>query len=312
QVQCQRNATDLVLVAARKMFQDLDNILFDAIACFPLLRKVVQWIYPYSRYSTVTNQITDNVRRVIQHRRRNQGSSVADMLQLLLNAQAGSEGTTAGDGRDSPSLITDDHILGNSSIFLLAGFDTTAVTTAFVMYFLAKYPQEQDRVFRELTGVFPEKNQELTFDGVHRLKRLDMVISEVLRLYPPLAFFVTRVCKEDTTVMGQFFPAGVNVMVPPWHIHRSPDVWQDPLKFEPERFSEGRSAPHPVAYLPFGLGPRMCIGKKFALLQLKLAVCRVLQAYRITPSDRTRDPIRVTVSFITLKPEAIEVKLERR
>ncbi|CAN7940488.1 unnamed protein product, partial [Ixodes hexagonus] len=312
QVDCQRNAADPMLAAVRKVFGDMDNILFDGLICFPLVRKIIQWIFPYSSYSDVTKQITDNVHKVIQLRRKKQGPRATDMLQLLLNAQEELDGATPGGGPDSSFLITDDHLVANSFGFLAAAFDTTSVTMAFAMHTLAKFPDEQDRIFHELTEVFPEKNQALTYDGIHRLERLDMVIREVLRLYPPVVLFTSRVCRKDTTVMGQFFPAGVNVLVPPWHIHRSPDVWQDPLKFDPERFSEPMSAHHLAAYSPFGLGPRMCIGKRFALLELKLAICRVLQEYRITEPDRMRDPIKLTVSTVVLKPERIEVRLERR
>lgn len=313
QVECQRNVTDPMLRAVRKVLLDLESVLVDGLVCFPPLRQAIEWLYPYSSYHDVTKQITDNLSKVIDLRRKKQGPRPTDMLQLMLNAQEDHQNATSAHLGENTFFIRDRHLMANSFIFLVAGFETTATALAFVMHTLAKYPDEQDRVFRELTEVFPEKSQTLTYDGVQQLKRLDMVIREVLRLYPPVVLFVGRVCRQDTSVMGQFFPAGANVLVPTWHMHHNPDVWEDPNTFNPERFSEGKSAHHPAAYLPFGMGPRVCIGERFALLELKLVICHVLRRYRVTTSNRTNDPMKIAVTSVVIRPkECIEVKLELR
>lgn len=149
--------------------------------------------------------------------------------------------------------------------------------------------------------------------SVHRAEHNGRQVSECLRMYPPVILFVSRTCKEDVTVMGQFFPAGVHVMVPTWHIHHDPDMWPEPFKFDPERFAEGKDNYHPAAYLPFGLGPRVCIGKRFALLELKMAICKIIRRFKISQCAETEDPLKFIVPSIIINPEnGIKVKLESR
>ncbi|KAG0434251.1 hypothetical protein HPB47_019238 [Ixodes persulcatus] len=179
------------------------------------------------------------------------------MLQLTLDAQT-EKGSSADDYDENEPLIEDRLLIANCFIFPLGGFDTTAVALAYIMHILAKYPEEQDSILREVTEAFPDK-KELGYDELHRLKRLEIVMSESLRLYPVIVTFVSRNCQQDITVMGQFIPAGANVTLPAWHLHHSAEHWPDPLKFDPERFSEDKGKPHVGAYLPFGLGPRACI-----------------------------------------------------
>ncbi|KAM7314967.1 putative cytochrome P450 [Ixodes scapularis] len=270
-VNCQTNTTDPLLRAMHSVVDDAENTLIQYAIALPILRKIAEWIYPYASYYKITTKILDNVREVIEYRRSGQGSRTTDMLQLMLDAQAGKEAkaTTSSKG---DMLIEDRHLLSNSFLFLAAGFDTTALTLAFGAFLLAKYPEEQERVFNEIVSVFSEPDTELTYDGIQKLKRLDMLIAETMRLYPPVVLFVSRCCRQDTTIMGQFIPAGVNVLVPTWHVHHDPNLWPDPYRFDPERFADGRNTHHPAAYLPFGLGPRGCIGKRFALLEIKMAM----------------------------------------
>ncbi|CAN8019282.1 unnamed protein product [Ixodes persulcatus] len=257
-------------------------------------------------------QVSDNVRHVIELRRKGQSPRTTDMLQLMLDAQAGIEDNTKNTG-EGKKLMEDRHLLANCFIFLAAGFETTATSLAFIIHVLAKYPEEQDRILDELNKTFPEKDQELTYDGVQQLKRLDMVISESMRLYPPVILFISRACREDTTIMGQFFPAGVNIIVPTWHIHHDPDLWPEPFNFDPERFAEGLNATHSAAYLPFGLGPRVCIGKRFALLEIKMALCKMIRKYRIRQCEETQDPLKMVVPSVIINPEkGIHVKFEHR
>ncbi|KAG0427794.1 hypothetical protein HPB47_025175 [Ixodes persulcatus] len=241
-----------------------------------------------------------------------QSPRTTDMLQMMLDAQAGILDNTNNTGQRQ-KLMEDRHLVGNCFIFLAAGYETTATSLAFVIHLLAKYPEEQDRILNELNKVFPGKDQDLTYDGVHELKRLDMVICESLRLYPPVVLFVSRHCREGTTIMGQFIPAETNIIVPTWHIHHDPEHWPEPFKFDPERFAEGLNTGHSAAYLPFGLGPRVCIGKRFALLEIKLALCKLIRKYRIRQCKETQDPVKLVVPTAAINPEkGISVKFEHR
>lgn len=312
QVDCQSNPTEPLLTKVREVFDDMENAAVQWAIRFPVLRTLLEWAYPFSGYYGMITQILDNVRRVVKRRRGGKDPPAADMLQVMLDAQAKCNESNGVTG-NKPEPIEDRHLLSNCFIFLAAGFDTTATSLAFVLYTLAKYPEEQERVYSELAVAFPDGEQELTFHTVQELKRLDMVVKETLRMYPPVVLFVARACAQERTVMGQYFPKGVNVIVPTWHVHHDPELWPEPFKFDPERFGEGYGVQHPGAYIPFGLGPRVCIGKKFALLEMKLAICKILRKYKVCQCEQTQDPIKILVPSIMIAPEKnIVVKLDVR
>ncbi|KAM7303977.1 cytochrome P450 3A7 [Ixodes scapularis] len=309
QVNCHKNSSHPLLASVLGVMSAKDSII-EHCFCFPALRKVLKWLYPFATYYRVTTEITSALHETIKLRRSGASPHAGDILQHMLDAQVCAEGVTR-KLRNHVMRIEDRHILASSFSFLVAGFDTTASALAFIIHLLAKYPEEQDRIFSEMQQTFSEE-AELTYDGVQQLKRLDMVISETLRLYPPVVFFISRLCRATTTLMGHFIPAGVNVVVPTWHIHHDPELWHEPFKFLPERFAEGEKH-HPAAYLPFGLGPRQCIGKRFALLELKFAVCRIVGKYKIYQCERTQDPLKLVVPSVNINPkQGVYVRLKVR
>ncbi|XP_054926571.2 cytochrome P450 3A12-like isoform X2 [Dermacentor andersoni] len=314
QVDCQKNPNDPLLLGVRKIFEEAESAAVCNAIRFPVLRVVITALYRLSDYYKVMRRMTDNLRHVIEQRRRERNVTSTDMLQLMLEAQDGAEGSSSDTGRRVMRLIEDRHVVGNAFIFLAAGFETTATSLGFLMYLMATHPDEQERLRAELESVFGT-DQEISYEGLQQLKRLDMVVQEALRIYPPVVLFISRHCDKDTTIMGHFFPAGVNIMIPTWHIHHDPALWPEPFEFRPERFDpdgSGGLPQQPAAFLPFGLGPRVCIGKRFALLELKMAVCRVLREYRILRCEETQEPLKIIVPSVIINPErGVVVRLER-
>ncbi|KAM7303973.1 putative cytochrome P450 [Ixodes scapularis] len=179
------------------------------------------------------------------------------------------------------------------------------------MHLLSQHPDEQETLHAELVAASP--NERLDYERLMRLQRLDMVVQECLRLYPPVVLLLSRACRADTTILGQFFPKGVNIMVPVWHIHHDAELWPDPFKFDPERFDPDAPPHHPAAFIPFGLGPRMCIGMRFALLELKTALCKIIRKYRISPCGNEKENLELTVPVSIINPKyAIKVRLHPR
>lgn len=114
------------------------------------------------------------------------------------------------------------------------------------------------------------------YDFVNSLDYLDQVFCEVLRLYTP-GYLVHRRCNEACTINGITIPQNVDVFMPPYVLHRDPALWPDPEKFDPDRFSpENRDTQEAYSYMPFGVGPRQCIGFRFALLEMKTAMFKIL------------------------------------
>lgn len=320
QVDCQRNPNDPLLLGVRKIFEEAEHPAVQNAIRFPALRYLFTALYWISDYYKVTQHIISNLRQLIALRRRDRKIRATDMVQIMLEAQEGGDAAVTAESPRGKEvrLIEDRHVLSNAFIFMAAGFETTATSLGFIMYLLATHPEEQERLYSEVRDALEDVEGELSYERVHQLKRLDMFIHEALRIYPPVVLFVTRKCEKDTTVMGQFFPKGVSIMAPTWHLHHDPTVWPDPFVFRPERFDpddsgDGLLQHHPGAYLPFGLGPRICIGKRFALLELKMAVCRILRQYRVVRCPQTQEPLKLMVQSVIINPVGgVVVGLERR
>ncbi|NXB15463.1 THAS synthase, partial [Rhagologus leucostigma] len=150
------------------------------------------------------------------------------------------------------------------------------------------------------------------YQNVQELPYLDMVIAETLRMYPP-AFRFTREAAKDCVVLGQHIPAGAVIETAVGHLHHNPEFWPEPEKFIPERFTEeAKKERHPFAYLPFGAGPRGCIGMKMGLLETKMTLLRILQKFQFKTCPETEIPLQLK-SKATLGPKnGVYIMLEPR
>ncbi|XP_068047060.1 thromboxane-A synthase isoform X6 [Anomalospiza imberbis] len=150
------------------------------------------------------------------------------------------------------------------------------------------------------------------YQNVQELPYLDMVIAETLRMYPP-AFRFTREAAKDCVVLGQHIPAGAVIETAVGHLHHNPEFWPEPEKFIPERFTEeAKKERHPFAYLPFGAGPRGCLGMKMGLLETKITLLRILQKFRFKTCPDTEIPLQLK-SKATLGPKnGVYIMLESR
>lgn len=242
-------------------------------------------------------------------------SSKASHGEAAARSVADGEGGGAGAGGDSGAraeggpigrrihkhTLTDDHILGQAFLFFVAGYETTSNTLGFVSYLLATNPVCQTRLREEIMG-FYRQHKEPDYDNIQQLTYLDMVISETLRLYPPGLRF-GREALRDCVVKGVRIPAKTHVEVPVGVLHRDPLYWPEPDRFIPERFTaEEKAARHPFVYLPFGAGPRNCIGMRLALLETKVALVRLLHRFTFHMTPDTQVPLQLK-SFTTLSPK---------
>lgn len=326
QLDSQKQPDNPLAQLLRGILYEAETAFTTAFVAFPFLGQCVSWMYGATLHSKRTWEIIDNVRRVVQVRRRSADDCSSgnarrmDILQLLLDAQHAakqSPGThRVGDppaGAEEMSPIDDDTLLANSLLFLVAGFETTASTLSFVMHLLAQHPHEQEKVYEELMQRYPS-GEELDYGDLQELQRLDMFVKEALRLYPPVVLLVSRHCRADTTILGQFFPAGCEILAPVWHVHHDSQHWPDPFCFNPERFAPDVSKDHhPGAYMPFGIGPKSCIGNRFAMLELKAALCKLLRKFQVLPCAQVKDPMKLVVKTVLAVPATpIQVKLRFR
>nr|XP_028602945.1 thromboxane-A synthase isoform X3 [Podarcis muralis] len=203
--------------------------------------------------------------------------------------------------KQNPKTLSDDEIAGQASLFLIAGYETTNSALSFATYLLATHPECQEKLLREVDEFF-SKHGLPDYENIHELPYLDMVIAETLRMYPP-AFRFTREAAKDCLVLKQRIPAGAIMEFAVGHLHYNPKIWPEPEKFIPERFTaEAKLQRPPLSYLPFGAGPRGCIGTQLALMEIKVAFLRILQKFEFKACSKTEIPLKVK-SHMTLGPQ---------
>jgi cytochrome P450 len=211
------------------------------------------------------------IRRVIRERRA-AGGDRGDLLSMLLLAV-----DREGDG----GTMTDEQARDEATTLFNGGHDPAAAALAWTWHLLATHPAEQGRLGAEVSAVLGSRPA--TADDVPRLERVTMAVKEVMRLYPP-AWGFPRLCVADAEVGGYAVPRGSQVFVFPYVTHHDARWFPDPERFVPERFApEAEAKLAPLAYFPFGAGPRVCIGNGLALLEMVLIVATVLQRIRVEP-----------------------------
>ncbi|EDO9272374.1 cytochrome P450 [Campylobacter coli] len=176
---------------------------------------------------------------------------------------------------DTNKRFSFEEILDQVAMLFLAGHETTASSLTWTLYLLSLYPKEQEKAYEEITQVLQGGVVEISH--LRQFKYLTNIFKESLRLYPPVGFFA-REAKKDTQVRDKLIKKGSGVVIAPWLIHRHEEFWTNPHGFNPSRF-EGEYKKD--AYLPFGVGERICIGQGFAMQEAILILANILKTYKL-------------------------------
>jgi len=212
-----------------------------------------------------------------------------DLLGMLLQAC----------DEETGQPMTDLQVRDEISTMLIAGHETVASALTWTWYLLAQHPAARARLREEVLAVVGERQP--TSADLSALPYTAQVFSEALRLYPP-AWAITRRAVEADELMGYPIPAGALVIMSPYAIHRRPDFWTDPQAFRPERFSpENETGRHRFSYIPFGGGPRLCIGSHFAAVEAHLIMAMVTQRYQLELAPEA--DVQVD-ALVTLRPRS--------
>jgi cytochrome P450 len=231
----------------------------------PFLLKPLTWLGFEGKHLAITESIRESVSQRIAARRA--AAPKDDLLQMLLDSRY----------EDTGEPMTDRQLIDEIMVLFAAGHETSANALAWTIWLLLRYPDELAKVRAEITAV--EAEVELGFDTVGRLTYLTQVIEESMRLYPP-AWITDRVALAADHVAGYDIERGTTVGIYFYGLHRHPAYWEEPKAFRPERMTpEAKKARHPFCYLPFGGGPRLCIGNHFAMLEMQLILARLLRDY---------------------------------
>jgi cytochrome P450 family 9 len=219
-----------------------------------------------------------------------------DMIQLMMDIRG------KGDRRE----LDIDDMIAQAFVFFFGGFEPTSTAMSFITHEIATNPDVQKKLQREIDDALKESNGEVTYEIINRLEYLNAVINEGLRLYPPVGF-VERVC-ETTYELPPSLPGekpfvmkkGMIFWIPIFALHRDEKYYDQPDKFRPERFLD--KAQHDF-YMPFGAGPRMCIGNRFALVEIKVLLFHLLARCELKPCAKTTLPIRFSKSGLRIHAE---------
>ncbi|XP_055627222.1 probable cytochrome P450 6a14 [Toxorhynchites rutilus septentrionalis] len=236
--------------------------------------------------------------------RENGGENRNDFMNFLLEiknkGKLSNEPNSGGDG------LTIEEIAAQCFIFFTAGFETSSSTMNFCLYELAMDPDLQEALRTEVVESLAKNNGELTYETLLGMDLLDRTVSETLRKHPPLDNLF-RISNARYTIPGTKYTVPENTLfqIPIYAMHNDPEYFPEPDRFDPDRFlPEAVKSRHPYAYLPFGEGPRNCIGMRFGLMQTKIGLVTLLNNFRFTPNSLTPKKLGYSPTSFVLSPRS--------
>ena len=234
----------------------------------PYLHWWFRWSGQLKTHKKLREELDSIFRSYIQQREAS-GEVRDDLLQMLMDIRYAETGQG----------MTEKQLLDEISLLFIAGQETSAIVLTWVWYLLAQHPTVLKKMREEIQQIIPGNT--IAFEQLMQLEYNQQVIEEAMRLYPPV-WATNRVAREDDEFKGIPIKKGTLIATFFYGMHRSPDLWEDPTAFNPERFSKAqKKAQHSFAFLPFGGGPRLCIGKQFAMIEMKLVLAKMLKKYDV-------------------------------
>lgn len=264
----------------------MDTLKMVVIRSFPQLAKIFQLgVFAKSVSDFFQSVVEDTVRY-----RKDNSVERNDFLQLLMQMMS----------KEGAEALTMNEAAAQAFIFFLAGFETTSTTISFALMEMSMNPTIRNQARSELLRVLEEHDNKITYETVSDLRYMESIVLESLRKYPPAPVFLRKCTKSykipDSEVIIE---EGLSVLIPAMALHMDPEYHPDPEIFDPNRFANKLKD---YAYIPFGDGPRICIGMRFAMVLAKLALAVILQRFDFELSAKTKLPLEMEKKGIVLAP----------
>uniref|UniRef100_A0A182JNA9 Uncharacterized protein n=1 Tax=Anopheles atroparvus TaxID=41427 RepID=A0A182JNA9_ANOAO len=291
-----RNPDAKFRVMGRKIFQRSRGLVRLALmnAVPSLARKIgIKVIEP-----DVAEFFMGAVRDTIRYREENNVQR-NDFMDILIRMRQREDSISDHD------TFTLNEIAAQAFVFFLAGFETSSSLMAFTLHELAMNPEIQEQGRRCVEDALERHDGELTYEASMEMHFLERILKETLRKYPPISVHFRKISKtyrvpRTDTVLD----AGTTVMIPVLGIHRDPDHFPDPDRFDPDRFTpEEEAKRHPYAWTPFGEGPRICVGQRFGMMQARIGLAYLLTSFRFAPGKKSVMPLKLNIKIPVLTPE---------
>lgn len=260
----------------KKYLQLLDSLSIALLQRFAKTIYLFDFIYFRSQagkeYLKLCQDVKDLMGSYIRERKENEKRDCEkreypDMLDLIMKSR-----DEQGNG------LSDEEMIDELNTFFAAGFDTSTSGLSFFMYCLCKHPEWQDKCREEINSVLGDRSS-IEWEDVPKMVCVTNCLKETLRLYGP-AIFVQRILRAPLKLDGWTLPEGSMIDISITSVHFNPTVWDDPTRFNPDRFSrENMENKHPYAFIPFSAGARNCIGQHFSLTEMKILICKLLREY---------------------------------
>ncbi|XP_015606549.1 cytochrome P450 4g15 [Cephus cinctus] len=210
-------------------------------------------------------------------------------------------------------VLTDEEVKEQVDTIMFEGHDTTAAGSSFFLSMMGTHPDIQERVIQELDEIFGDSDRPATFQDTLEMKYLERCLMETLRMYPPVPIIARELKTDLKLASGDYtVPAGATVVITTFKMHRQPNIYPNPDNFDPDNFLPEKTANrHYYAFVPFSAGPRSCVGRKYAMLKLKIVLSTILRNFRIR-SDIKESDFRLQADIILKRAEGFKIRLEPR
>jgi cytochrome P450 len=284
------------------------KLVFFCIQPPELIANIVHKINPkLGKGRKVLDKAADEV---IANATQSKNSNSKSLLHLMLKTQE----LPASD----PKRLSHYEIHSELKTLIMGGHEAVAGWINWCLFVFCKHPDVQERVFEDVmkhVGIDDNKASEIDFDTIDQMEFLNAFLQEVLRLYPPTGQIV-RVARKPESILGVRIPADTSVQIPNFLIHRHPKYWPDAEKFSPERWinpTEEEKERRRSAFMPFGQGPRFCIGRQFVTMEVSLSLAYLVRAFRFHGAPSQRDTNFTFESLISMRAKpGFKVLLEKR